>query len=583
MIILGISGLPNAQEMLLTKNPEIDSLDERICQGLDSAACLVIDGVVIAAASEERFTGEKGTGKFPSNAIAFCLEVAGINKKDVDYIAHGFNYNKYKRFFSSNDDYFESVLSTKSILSELNMNGWQDLERRFISIDHHLAHAASAYYPSGYKDALCIVSDGMAEISSLTIYECINGDFKEIHKNSISNSLGLVYSICTRFLGFTFNSDEYKVMGMAAYGRPITYHSFFKKLINLTNGDISVTWPKNALQQPEKGYPEIIKFIEEQTGLCARKTKEEITQEHYDFAAALQSRLTSILEELTQYWIKKTGISHLCLSGGTFLNCRANESICNSPLVDAVFIQPASGDDGTALGAAFCAAHASDGQEKIASGFDPYLGPSYQPSCIQSVLNELEVDSNLKWTYVGIGNDYFEKAAADIADDKIIAWFHGGMEFGPRALGNRSILAKPNGENIKSRINCAVKFREAFRPFAPAVLDDDLPILFTTRGLSPTQYMLCTAKATEIGIKVASGVIHEDGSARIQTVNKDINELFYKLLLEVRKKTGYGCTVNTSFNIKGQPLIMDPKTAIETFAKIGLDKLYIEGYILWKI
>lgn len=582
MIILGISGLPNSQRIHRANHPDALEIDERICQGLDSAACLIVDGKVVAAAAEERFTGEKGTGDIPLNAIDYCLSAATVRPSDVQVIAHGFNYDRYRRFFSQSSESFDATLSSKSIVDALENAGWSDVASRLRSVDHHLAHAASAYFASGFESALCIVSDGMGEVESLTVFQVCGGEFKKLHSQPIKTSLGLLYSICTRFLGFAFNSDEYKVMGLAAYGDAARDAEAFDALAKFDplSGSIQINWPQGVLVDAEKGYPAAMAFLTATFGLEPRASADELVARHSDFAAALQEKFSSLLRALAAFWLERSGESSLCLAGGSFLNCKANERICNLPAVERAFVQPASGDDGTALGAAMYVG-ASVG-EPPTGDFSPYLGPEYRVEDIRQVLVEAAAGGAIEWRYMGLCDEYFAAAARDLADDKILAWFHGRMEFGPRALGNRSILARANGESIKARINSLVKFREPFRPFAPAVLDIDCDSLFESRKLHPTKYMLCTARVREDARGAVSGVAHADGSARIQVVEKAVNENFWRLLTEVRKLCGHGCAVNTSFNVKGQPLIMSPDVAVSTFRNIALDKLYMEGFVVWK-
>lgn len=585
MIVLGLSGLPNAQAHLRQTTPSLSPLDERICQGLDSSACLLIDGRLVAAAAEERFTGDKGTGALPLNAIDHCLREAGVTASDVQAIAHGFDYDAYRRFFARSDDYFEKVVSSSTLISALTDAGWSQVAERFHPVEHHAAHAASAFYPSGFPEALCIVSDGMGEVDSLSIYDARDGKLQRIHRQRISDSLGLLYSICTRFLGFVFNSDEYKVMGLAAYGDPAPYRSLFQELCRFdsSSGQTSIHWPRDALTRAEQGYPIAMEFLGETTGFPARALDAPLDDCHRNFAAALQERLESMLQDVAGYWLAKTSHRNLCLAGGTFLNCKANERLCNLPGVENVFVQPASSDDGTSVGAALSVASRMGDDCRWQRPFDPYTGPRYTQSDVQSAMDSFGPDSGVAWKWLGLTDEYFASAANDLANDLIIAWFHGRMEFGPRALGNRSILGLPGGDRIKERINSVVKFREGFRPFAPAVLEEDCDALFHSRKLAPTRYMLATARATELGRSVASGVVHADGSARIQVVTEEMNPTFHSLLTSIKAATGHGCTVNTSFNVKGQPLIMKPLTAIETFLKTGLDKLYIEGYVVWKL
>lgn len=584
MIVLGLSGLPNAQDHLLKTTPNANPLDERNCQGLDSAACLVADGRIVAAAAEERFGGDKGTGRFPAQAIAYVLTEAGIEPGQVQAIAHGFNYDRHRRLFASSQDYFDQVLSGQTVIDALRDAGWDDVNSRFHRVDHHIAHAASAYFPSGFDSALCIVSDGMGETESLSVYRAQHGNFEKLHTQPISESLGFLYSICTRFLGFASNSDEYKVMGLAAYGDPEPFRGLFTELVTFDNatGSVRVNWPRGALRGPELGYPHAMEYLEN-AAFPHQVQDGHVHAQQADFAAALQARLTEMLVALAAYWLQRTGENSLCLAGGTFLNCKTNQSICDLPMVDRVFVQPASGDDGTSLGAAlYVSQRRGDEYRPGPAGFDPYTGPGYSLAEVRQALEQPGTAELVEWRYVGLTDEYFAAAAEDLAQDRIIAWFHGRMEFGPRALGNRSILGLPSGDRIKERINSLVKFREPFRPFAPAVLHEDRDRLFRTRDLAPTRYMLTTAAVHEDQRAVVSGIVHADGTARIQDVRKEHNRTFWTLLRHLKRYTGTGCVVNTSFNVKGQPLIMAPQTAVTTFLRTSLDRLYIEGYIVQK-
>ncbi|MGD3111998.1 carbamoyltransferase family protein [Streptomyces sp. YGL11-2] len=576
MIVLGISGLPHAQARLRATTPGLSTLDERNCQGNDSAACLVVDGEIVAAAAEERFTGEKATGSLPVAAIDHCLRAAGIKSSDVDAIAHGFNYDRHRGLFEPS--YFTEVLSGRTVVDGLTAAGWEEVESRFHPVDHHLAHAASAFQPSGYESALCVVSDGMGETESISVFVGRNGKLERVQRQPITSSLGLLYSICTRFLGFASNSDEYKVMGLAAYGDPAPFRALFAELarFDTDTGRIRIALPRGSLTEPELGYPQALEFLRAKA-FTPVEADGQVHQREADFAAALQERHTQLLVELVEFWLARTGERSLCLAGGSFLNCKTNQTLCALPGVDRVFVQPAAGDDGTAIGAALAV---SDSPYVAATPlFDPYLGPSYSAADVREALTESD---DVAWEYVGLTGEYFAAAAGELAKDRIIAWFHGRMEFGPRALGNRSILGLPAGDRIKERINSLVKFREPFRPFAPAVLDTDLHELFDTPGSTPTTYMLCTAAVREEHRAAVAGVVHADGSARVQSVSRDVNENFWTLLTEVKRHTGAGCVVNTSFNVKGQPLIMDPRTAIDTFVRTSLDRLYIEGFVVSK-
>lgn len=575
MLVLGLSGLPRSQQTYLRDNPNIDRIDTRICQGMDSAACLVEDGRIIAAAAEERFTGEKATGAFPAAAIEYCLDQAGVTKSDIDIIAHGFNYDRFRRFFHQNARHFNEALSGHTVIDALIRGGWQAASERFRAVDHHLAHSASAYYASGYDEALSVVSDGMGEIVSLTVHHVRDGRFEQLHSQGIGTSLGILYSLLTRFLGYMFNSDEYKVMGLSAYGNPSRYADFFDSLFKTRDGQVEVRWPHGALRHPEQGYPDAMAYLEQGTGIPRRHPEEEVGEVHADVAASFQARFTRVLADLVDHWRRRTGADSVCLSGGTFLNCVANGAIAQSPGVRRLFIPPAAGDDGTAIGAALYAAGT-----RTAVRYTPYSGPEYSPADVKEALESSAGSpaGGLRWSLVGDPERYLELAAQDIADDKIIAWFAGRMEFGPRALGNRSILALPGGRDIKDRLNHAVKLRESFRPFAPAILDSDYEEFFLGRTLDPTRFMLATVRARPERAAMIAGAVHADGTSRVQVVHRDDNELFWRLLTKVKQLTGIGCVINTSFNVKNQPIIRDPQTAVRSFSAMALDRLYIEGY-----
>lgn len=470
MYILGLSGLPQSQHVFLRDHPELDPLDSRICQGMDSAACLVADGQIIAAAAEERFTGVKATGAFPAEAVAYVLDAAGVRPNDVNIIAHGFNYDRFRRFFKGTRAHFNEALSGQTVVEALVRNGWTDVKARFRPVDHHLAHAASAYYPSAFNEALSIVSDGMGEISSLSVHHVRGGQFGRLHTQGVETSLGILYSLVTRYLGYMFNSDEYKVMGLSAYGDGNRYAEFFGNLIGCTDGRIEVRWARSALRRPDEGYPDAMGFLEAGLGVVRRRADEQPLEAHADVAASFQRRFSAVLTQFVQHWLRETGTHSLCLSGGTFLNCLANEAISRLSEVEQLYIPPAAGDDGTAVGAALAV-----GGVALTQPYVPYTGPGYTHDDVRVALQVLSDASPapIRWSFVDKLEEYLDLAAGDIADDRIIAWFTGRMEFGPRALGNRSILALPRGRDIKNRLNEAVKLRESFRPFAPAILDID--------------------------------------------------------------------------------------------------------------
>jgi len=584
VITLGLSGLPYAQQVYLRQNPGVDRISERVCQGLDSAAGLVIDGEVVAAAAEERFTGEKGTGAFPANAIDYCLREAGVGPNEVTMVAHGFAYDECRRLLRTDPRYFDEVLSGQTVVAELAKHGWTDVADRFHPVRHHVAHAASAFHPSGFDEALVVVSDGMGELDALSVFTGRAGTLNRVHHQDVSQSLGILYSLCTRFLGFAFNSDEYKVMGLAAYGDPGRYAPVFDRLVGLRAGAVEIDWPWTGLGAGTAGYPGAMGYLAGVAGFPARRGDAVVGPEHADFAAALQKRLAEVLTGLVSHWVGATGRQQVCLAGGTFLNCRANQDIAALPSVADLFVQPAAGDDGTAIGAALHvdAENASPRRSRERRRFNPFLGPAYPTEHVARVVEAAVDIGAVTAERIDDVEDYLRLAAADIAADRIVGWFHGRMEFGPRALGNRSILALPAGAAVKDRINALVKLREPFRPFAPALLEDEYDRLFEGRPLDPTAYMLCTATARDAARELVPGAVHDDGTSRVQVVPASLNPLFHRLLRKVQAATGVGCVINTSLNIKGQPLIMAPETAIKLFTGTGLDRLYLAGYRLSK-
>lgn len=568
MIVLGLSGLPKSQEYHLKLHPQAPEVDQRICQGMDSAACLVVDGEVRSAVAEERFTGQKGTGVLPVNAIRYCLESAGVDSANVDVIAHGFNYDAYRRFFLRTPEYFDRALSGATVIEGLEDAGWRSVADRFVPVDHHLAHAVSSLYASGYDRALSIVSDGMGEVRSLSVHTFSGSGIEERHQQGIDSSLGILYSILTRFLGYAFNSDEYKVMGLSAYGDPAPFAGIFGELMNHENGRVRLAWPREALREAGSGYPAAMRFLQQRLGIPVRDG--EVGEVHADIAAAFQRRFSEVLTALVEHWLITTGHTSLCLAGGTFLNCLTNQAISELPQVERMFVHPAAGDDGTAVGAAL---HASG---RLTGTFTPYTGPGYRAEDVHRSLVRRERE--LLWTEHGFVDEYVDLAARDLADDEIIGWFAGRMEFGPRALGNRSILALPNGASIKDRLNHVIKLRESFRPFAPAVLDSDYDELFETPAMEPSRYMLCTARVRPDQRERISGAVHVDGTARVQIVRRCDNETFWRLLTRVKEITGVGCVINTSFNVKNQPIIMAPDGAVQALTTMSLRRLYIEGF-----
>jgi len=581
MIILGYSGLDNALEYKMS-TPDVRSGEERIVQGLDSAAALLKDGKIIAASAEERFTYNKQTGDFPINAIQYCLREAEIDIKSVNVIAHGFDYQTNAYVFKMfNSDYYEKILSIENQKRLWKKEfGISLSDRHFMSVDHHEAHAATASFCSGFDKSLCLVFDGMGELYSLSLYRIMDRRIKRLATANIGDSLGILYSIITMHLGFKFNSDEYKVMGLAAYGNPERYHSFFSSLIGLKEkGGYKINWKKIGVDE-DMNHRHELKYLHEKI-IPRRQEQEEIQQRHMDFAAAAQDILEKTTLHILRYWKKETGLDNLCMAGGVALNCCNNRRIIESNLFKNVYVQPASGDDGTALGAALVASNLHNyplDQSQVQEM--PFYGPSYSEvnisQCLEAFKDKVKYEkfSNMSLTC--------EDAAEQVNQDKIIGWFQGRMEYGPRALGNRSILANPTMRNIKDRLNKIIKKREGFRPFAPAVLMEKAQMYFDIPYSAPLEYMLSTCNVKPEFQNVLHGITHFNHSARVQTVAQKKAPLFYELIECFGKLSNVYCLVNTSFNVKDQPIVISPQVALETFCSIDLDVLYMGNYKITK-
>ncbi len=583
MIVLGYSGL-NASTAFAARNPDLLPGEERMVQGLDSAATLLVDGKVIAAAAEERFCDEKHTNRFPQLSIEFCLDEAGISINDVDIVAHGFNYRTAAAFYQKFEpDLYEQVLNPdlQVRLCEDKL-GLQAAETKFQSINHHLAHAASAYFPSNFEQSLCVVCDGMGELESLTIYEVNDGTFNRLDQISIPNSIGILYSLVTRHLGFKFNADEYKLMGLAPYGEPSSFRQFFDDFVDLRdNGKFEIQYQNLT---GTKSRDPLYRDVLESFGRIIQTPDdvETMEQKHYDFAAAAQECLERALLHNISHWQKATGLNNLCMAGGVALNCTFNGKLIEQNIFSDFYIQPAAGDDGTSLGAALFAAHKS-GEDLAKSRHQemPFYGPKATQDEISRAIDSAEGDFIVE--EFGSVEEAAADAAQGVADDLVQAWFQGRMEFGPRALGNRTIIANPASPDIKSRVNMIIKLREGFRPFAPAVTMEHARDYFEIdTSAAPFEYMLATCQVAPDWQSKLPGITHVDGSARVQTVDRAKNPMFHYLIEEIGKRTGIYCTLNTSFNVRSQPMIATPSIAIETFMRVKIDRLYLGNIRLSK-
>ena len=547
-----------------------------------AAACIFINGEVIAAAEEERFNGEKYTCDFPIKAIEFCLREANLSIEELDYICHGFDYSSYKELLSisrSGVDFYNEVLSP-----EIQIKLWQKhypifpVKKKFININHHLSHAATAFYPSGFDSALILVADGIGESHSVSLFEGSRSGITLINNYGILCSLGVLYSQITAHLGFLVNSDEYKVMGLAPYGDSARYKHIFDDIIDYKDkGEISIN--KFALN---------ITDIERQTGrgfrnwlsknLCSpRLENESITQQHKDIAAALQQALQKCLFHILIYWKNKINASNLCMAGGVALNCVANGEIFKKNIFDNMYVQPAASDAGTAIGAAMVQSNKIGYRPKSTEALPPYYGPCLDELSCEQAINKYK--NQIKYKKFS-ESDLIKEAAYWITNRKVIAWMQGRMEFGPRALGNRSILADPTDSNMRNRINALVKKRESFRPFAPSVKLESVHKYFDVPYLHELPHMLYTVPVKEEYKNILPAITHIDGSARVQTVNRNYARKYWSLIDEVEKTSGIPIILNTSFNVKGQPIVCTAIEAIKTLLDTNIDALFMGNYLI---
>ena len=581
----------------------------------DSAACILKDGKIVAAAQEERFTRKKHDPSYPKNAVEFVLKYSKLNLSEVDkivffekpflkferlletYVAfapRGFvSFSKAMPIWVKEKLFQKNFLFNK--LKEHDKNYKSD-ENIFFS-EHHLSHAASAFYPSPFDEAVVLTADGVGEWATTTIAVGKGNNLeikKEIH---FPHSLGLLYSAFTYYTGFKVNSGEYKLMGLAPYGNPV-YENKIKKLIDIKEDG------SFRLNQKYFNYATGLTMTNDHFNrLFAQKPrdpkKEKITQFHMDIAASIQKVTEEIMIKLVKSIRKEYNIKNLCLAGGVALNCVANGKIITEKIFDQIWIQPAAGDAGGALGAALALWHIELTNERTVNSTDNMKG-----SYLGTEFSQEEIEKELK--SIGASFKIFEyeelinKTSDLLNDGKAIGWFQGRMEFGPRALGSRSILGDPRSENMQKNLNLKVKYRESFRPFAPSILREDLSTWFDINVDSP--YMLLVAninskkkfKMTQeqkelfgidkLNVKRSDipAVTHVDYSARIQTVTKNTNKRYYDLILKFKEKTGCPVLVNTSFNVRGEPIVNSPTDAFNCFMGTELDYLVIGNCILQK-
>ncbi|MBZ5595290.1 MAG: carbamoyltransferase [Acidobacteriia bacterium] len=581
MNILGISGLEKAIRFKKSQWPGLEDREYRISQGHDSAAALVVDGRIVAAAAEERFSRKKHTGDFPVCAISRCLSEAGLSLGDVDEIAHGFDYAPYRELYSLDPitaKLYDEVFAKDVLLAQVKRCLPAFPAERVHQVGHHLSHAASAFFTSGWDECLVIILDAMGEVQSTSVYQGRQGSLRSLCEISANDSIGILYSLVTLHLGFDFNADEYKIMGLAPYGNPERFRPFFEREVQLRkNGTMRIPMlGLNRTRDERENYLLTRKYLDENL-IGRRHPEDEITEVHRDVAAALQEALERCVMHVCTSFAQTTGLRRLALAGGVTLNCTANGKLLRSGQFDEIYVQPAAGDDGSALGAALYRASLA-GECRNERLPVPFFGPSQPMTAVETALVEFEDRIAVK--RFDTLEETCAEAAGLIADGRVVAWHRGRMEFGPRALGNRSILADPGHPEMRDRINAMVKKREAFRPFAPAVSIEQAHVWFDLPAGANLPYMIMTVDVRERYRPALPAITHVNGSARVQTVSADDNEAFHKLLQAVGRSTGKEMVLNTSFNVKGQPIVNTPREAIETFLGTGIDCLFVEDILI---
>ena len=583
----------------------------------NSAAALIVNGEIIFAAEEERFSRKKNDASFPTNAILEALRFGDVKPDQLDYIV--FYEKPFLKFDRLLETYFAFVPKglvsfTKSmqiwlteklflknlLLKNLNFLLGSDInwKNKLLFSEHHLSHAASAFYPSQFEQAAILTIDGVGEWTTTSMYLGKNNKIFKLKEIHFPHSLGLLYSAFTFFCGFKVNSGEYKLMGLAPFGRPIYTELIKENLIKIfEDGSFKLNMNyfnfATGLTMTNKKFSTLFRRD-------PRKPEGAITQDDCDLAASIQVVLEDVILNLVKEILKLSGTKNLCLAGGVALNCVANSKILESKLVENLWIQPAAGDAGGAVGAALAVHYAKSLDTRNFNGSakdsmkNSYLGTEYDNKHIRQCLEKYEAKF-IELPY----KEIIGLAASALTNDKVIGWFQGRMEFGPRSLGNRAILASPLSANMQRNLNLKIKFRESFRPFAPSVLAEKSSLWFDFEFDSP--YMLFVAKVLDIHLtkiveldsssileniqnarSLIPAVTHVDNSSRIQTVRENDNPLFYKLISEFEKLTGVPILVNTSFNIRSEPIVESPLDAWNCFMGTDLDILIIGNFLLQK-
>lgn len=584
----------------------------------DSAACLLLDDTIVAAAQEERFSRIKNDERFPTGAITFCLKRAGITLQEVEYVVfYEKPFTKFERIVETHVAFApkgllsfwksmpvwikEKIFQKKEIIKKLTEidPSWKYTGENLLFTEHHHSHAASAFYPCPFNKAIILTMDGVGEWNTTTVAQGSENTIEFLREINYPHSLGLLYSAFTYYLGFKVNCDEYKVMGLAPYGTPRFKETIYRHLIDVKEDG------SYQLNMDYFGYTTGLRMTNRKFntlfGEAPRAKGSELTAFHMDMACSVQRVTEEILLRLVNELHDTYGNENLCLAGGVALNCVANGRILRESRFKNIWIQPAAGDAGGALGAAYDAYYNhlkqqrsvnKDGNDNMKSAL---LGPLYEKEEIKRILAENHL------SYRELTDDqYYNYIAEEIANGKIVGWFDGPMEYGPRALGSRSILGDARNPEMQSAMNLKIKFRESFRPFAPAVLEDKAADYFDLKAPSPymllvghvkeehrlpanaEQEMLTGLDKLKVVQSTIPAVTHVDYSARLQTVNAESNASFYKLLASFYELTGCPMLINTSFNVMDEPIVCTPQDAIGCFMRSGVDILAMEGIVVDK-
>ena len=587
----------------------------------DSAAAIVCDGEIIAAAHEERFTRKKHDSAFPENAVRYVLEEAGIKFEDLAAIAfydkpfikferlietyHAFVPKGLVSFLSAVPVWIKEKLFMKKMLKD-EFKKFSDKKIPLLFPEHHLSHGASAFYPSPFEDAAILTIDGVGEWATTTIGHGKGNEIKMLRELHFPHSLGLLYSAFTYYTGFAVNSGEYKLMGLAPYGNPDSEQTkdYKKKILEVLidlREDGSI-----LLDMKYFNYATDLKMTNDKKwtalfGIPPRNPETEITQEYMNMALAIQQVTEEIVIKLAQTAKELTNSDYLVMAGGVALNSVANGKLLQAGIFKDIWIQPASGDAGGALGAAYAGWHIWKGEKRVVNKNPDamkgaYLGPGYDDKNILGTIRKY----NAKYDHYENFNELTKFIATQLADGKVIGWFQGRMEYGPRALGNRSILGDARNPEMQKKMNLKIKYREGFRPFAPSVLEEDIQEYFMLDRPSPYMLLVIPVKNERLKPLPANynsmslydrlyflrsdipSVTHIDFSARIQSVSKNTNPRYWNLINEFKNQTGYGLLVNSSFNVRGEPIVCTPDDAFRCFMRTEMDFLVVGDFVFDK-